>query len=829
MDYKERMEQMRLEIEKRRREMEERLNRHRISEPHTINKEKPTDENFSLRMLAHLPGLEDASETKLGNFERLVPTYFPKLTSSKEIFSSFGYSDNDLSAIVNPLSSLVEIEFIALLKDHLQEWGLIEEGRKNPTIGSLSKVYSSKNKEARAFMEQVLKSAGDKIDIERSRKQYDEIWDKRNGTSHTKTISLQGFLKFYNDIYYPFFHETIKAIAAYKKKRKDDKSGFSSFSSTFSGRKYMQFSSEVYQKQLSELFDDTCNYSVKPQICILFTDLDKLALKYCQEINQVDEANQRIISYPQFIYNEIFVPFCRQGAESGITYILLNVADPAYSRILDSDSWQSYLDVLDSFCQNPPEINYRPLIINGDNPVNLFIIGGDDVIPMPTVTNPGVSHQEILQKTNTLETTLEADWLYSFPSSDIIIKKDGNLDYNPLGGKSPRFFVSRLPMENGLMESSIGADLKGYFDRASAERGGIDIKHFSMVACDSAKKVANAIVEGLPVTPPDPSIGKDCYYEKVYRSPALTVAIIPDERVPESTKEYTQSLSQTDMLAFVLHGSQSPNSPYYVGQDYEDPYGGEHPIAFAPDMLTLCHAKVLVPICCWGARFINYRRERSVLLSSIYSDGLIFFGSCRSAKGTFDYGQEAGRDIDLAERLQRIFLQFLCAGYPAGEALARAKSSYLSNPGICPTCDLMTVLQFNLFGDPTLRLKPMISQVHINPNDKRNVSITLPDFKYGTFATDISVVAEFDKNDILSRVRHLVDSNLNDIRNRLDKLLPKKYHIDPANLKRIEKWNSPMVGESYCFRYQTEIKEYFWQTDVFTSETGDIQAIFSNI
>ena len=116
MDYKERMEQMRREMERRRMEMEERLKSQRdrlnatIGQTSPLPESKPVSEvnvqpsrqneslpqsqpepkpktqtgredekKYSITMLTPLPGLKDATKTKIGNFARLAPAYLSQI------------------------------------------------------------------------------------------------------------------------------------------------------------------------------------------------------------------------------------------------------------------------------------------------------------------------------------------------------------------------------------------------------------------------------------------------------------------------------------------------------------------------------------------------------------------------------------------------------------------------------------------------------------------------------------------------------------------------------------------------------------------------------
>ena len=842
MDFNERMEQLRQEYEKRRAEMEERLKQQRSilndsllkDYMQTVRANTNSDDkrpdirtdsredgrlgDKTIRPLEHLNGLEDDSETKVGNFESLISNYFTTSDGAQEQFASFGYDDVDMSPMVSLLASVVEIEFKVLLADYIDVWGLKGEGTK-ATLGSLSNVYNH-NKGCR-FLKNIFASARVAVDISESQKQFDTITRKRNCASHGEIITPQNFIQFYNRTFYPFYHGTLKAIVEYKAasvdKCGDARLAGSQPSDRLSEQPFMDNGRRPVARQYDNRYTGDSGGK-----CVIFTNLDILALKYCSDVNQVVDIDGRkmISSVPLAIIREIIEPFCLQAAQYGMEYKLLNVSDSAYDRLVDSErSWDSHLAVLDSFCQHEG--------IGSDTPVSLFILGGDDVIPMPKVKNPIVTPEIAAEKLQMLESTLEADWLYSFPSRCVSITKDGYLEWEPLSGIRPRFHVSRLPMENGLMETSLKQDLQSYFERANGERDGIDIRNFTMVACDSAKRVANKIAEGLPVSPIPYNVDSEYYYGKAFISPKLNI-----EQDNDSRDEYLRHLKHSDMLAFILHGSHHPNMPFYVGQDLNE--HTNQPPAFSPEYFSWSPAKVIASICCWGARFINYRREKSALLSAIYSNGLIFFGSCRPAWGAFDFCFSDGvpAEISLAEKLQRLFMLFLLAGYPSGEALSMAKCVYVNR---IPENDKhkalhqLTLLEFNLFGDPMLRLKPSISLPDdiFGSSESDNVYM-LPNFSTGAFSTKISVVANYENSDILSRVRSLVDSNLNNIRYRLNELLPQKYRIDPTTLRRVERWSAASNGESYCFCYKDRETEEM-TTYVFTDTDGKITQIFGTI
>lgn len=102
---------------------------------------------------------------------------------------------------------------------------------------------------------------------------------------------------------------------------------------------------------------------------------------------------------------------------------------------------------------------------------------------------------------------------------------------------------------------------------------------------------------------------------------------------------------------------------------------------------------------------------------------------------------------------------------------------------------LLTLLQFNLFGSPCLRIKPLISNLDLNSGPK--FDFEFPDFCKMSDIGEGEIV--YNKEDpkeklsLLERARRLVDKNLDQMRQRLTRVLYDQYGLEPEKLCTIRR------------------------------------------
>jgi hypothetical protein len=149
-----------------------------------------------------------------------------------------------------------------------------------------------------------------------------------------------------------------------------------------------------------------------------------------------------------------------------------------------------------------------------------------------------------------------------------------------------------------------------------------------------------------------------------------------------------------------LHGLE--DSPEWYGQ--RDPYynhkGPDYPIALRPsDIVNSGRApQIVYSEACYGANVIDKGVEDAISLKFLASGTLGVVGST-----TTSYGSIAPPLI-AADLLGKSFWQLLKEGFPAGEALLRAKINLAremdKRQGYLDGEDQKTLIQFVLYGDP---------------------------------------------------------------------------------------------------------------------------------
>lgn len=246
--------------------------------------------------------------------------------------------------------------------------------------------------------------------------------------------------------------------------------------------------------------------------CIVFTNSVHLAAKYrCSQQDVIGLLQKNLL--------------CQQTVE----FFILDASD-YQEEYGDKPTWQEHKAILADFMMG--------MGIQPSPKLSLFIVGGDDVVPMPRIDNP-INEEEQLQ----------SDFLYCFAENEIkrIVSKEAQCN------------VGRLPLESGSLPSSLTDDLQSYFNLSNMLLiTGIDVNKVVMTSAESFLPAGNDMVRGLPMEElpkiPDVTSGN------VFKSPRLA---IDDEYV---YKHYRKEISQADMLMFNLHGSDARGYSSFYGE-----------------------------------------------------------------------------------------------------------------------------------------------------------------------------------------------------------------------------------------------------------------------
>ena len=504
--------------------------------------------------------------------------------------------------------------------------------------------------------------------------------------------------------------------------------------------------------------------------CIVLTNSLRLAAKYRasqQDVLAILEKNL----------------VCQQIVE----FLLLDVSD-YQDEFGEKPTWQEHKAILADFMAG---MGLQP-----SPSLSLFIVGGDDVIPMPRIANP-INETE----------QLESDILYCFAEEEL----------TRLDVKEALCNVGRLPLESGSLPSTLNDDLQSYFNLSNMMlMTGIEVNKVVMTSTESWLPASNDMVKGLPVEEP-PHIA-NATNGNLFVSPRLSV---DDSYV---LRYYQREIGQADMLMFNLHGADAHGYSSFYGEGLS---GHNTPEAFSCDMLRYSGARILNTVACFGGRYIGYNRNDSMLMSAIYGGGVVLYaGSCTSALGRtgqiHNVAEDALMPSGYSESFMKLYSLYLFRGITAGEAFLSAKCDYFN---LCRSldgddCALATVLMFNLYGMPVLHVNSNKSVIQEARGIKEVHDIDTHQKTMGRVL--------YDKNQpstsVLSEVRMRVNDNLLKIRKTIESKLYSYWGLNPLDLDNIVELTRGSQ-KSLRFEYKSGtglIKKRSW---AFTDELGNVKDV----
>lgn len=816
---------------------------HLCDSDRTVGTEQPVSdapvrkiEKQVLPRLIHDDRLEESSKSKLGTFEKIYNEIFTEATDLP--IASYGFDELDFSPLVNPLMSIIEIELNRSLYQEIRRLFGIDMSRyyfrnapsKQVTVdGRTYQLGSQKMMLGGLYM--LISSCRNELgahvtDMEQFVRLLAKVIDVRNGASHGSYVGKDRFLSFYES-YSGLYNDNICSLMELKERL----SGCSSSQSRLFAYGDYEIPLCDYNEEDDYIRSLTDEISFDRQCTrqgILMTDCSRLAMKYSGDISAADEIRRCFLKSVIPAYKEV-----------GVSYRLFDVNDGFAGYVEDPSDWQGYHKALYAFC--------RENNISTVEPMGLFIIGGNDVIPMPKVENPTKTGHGVMEE------TVDADILYSYDDDAVRIYGENRLEtghfLNSIG--RPCFYVGRLPLENGMMMTSFADDILGYFGRAVSAHGegGVKIESPFFTTCHRAQKCGKQLVDGFPVRKlseqenifvdnmaVSPLVMLECEKQDVADSGIIKDMSASDEVIDTAFEKYMKTLSSSDMLIFFLHGGYNPAFPVYSGDaikwnDQSDENERITPAVFAPWMLKSdnVNIKSIAAVSCYGARFIDYARNDSALLTAIHTDTLLFYGSSRIAFGPFDdcldyfNGKIVWSLVQMREYLKRLF-----AGIPAGEAINHAKQHYLRTSGEHDERCRTTVLEFNVFGDPLLNIHKMTDYIKDDPTDD------LPEFVFDercdrTYETVYSSENKEGKGSLLQRIRGMVDKNMEGIHKEIADRLYRQFSLKPRDLYTVWHYKDGYgnSGYSYCYRHPSEAFDSY--TFVETDKEGTVKSKFETI
>lgn len=539
---------------------------------------------------------------------------------------------------------------------------------------------------------------------------------------------------------------------------------------------------------------------------IIFTNIKLLALKFDVTENTI---------------NGLLEDFITQKQKSGVYYHLINVDNYAFlneSKTVHLDSsckepW-NYMEILNDF-QNYAEDHSMPEFRY------LFIIGGDDIIPMPRIR-----HYMSFQQ-NYSDKDIETDMLYAYPyNKDMVSRMESQEIFN----YDQLFHVGRLPMGT---DTSLN-DFIGYLNRCivCSEKGIPMLKAY--IQCDPNWKrmtatAARKVAEGSWLR----NLGQlpsDKYFQGLILSPEFLYSDVAQVFDKEAS-----------LYFFNLHGSKHWDGRGYSGKPFPQKNDIPCRTVILPEHLTLCQkSNVVLAGACYGARFIGKDKLHSMLLASIYQSTLLFVGSSRMAMGYFEPLHTDAKYVKTkwGDKMAEGFLNALMAGHTAGEALFKGRDLAFRcktkvgnmDDGIKGEASIRyyatTIVEFNLFGDPTLRMDVPDTTVSADRVCTRGTFGVDDTYKPGCVMEEVELPDCSSAVSILNMVRQKVNKNIATVHDIVGRQLYLQYGIEPRPASSIIQLTYPDGTREFNFSYAID-KDSLYPIQYFveTTEKGKIISV----
>ena len=436
----------------------------------------------------------------------------------------------------------------------------------------------------------------------------------------------------------------------------------------------------------------------------------------------------------------------------------------------------------------------------------LFIIGGDDIIPMPCV-------RHYFPKADS-DKTIDTDLLYAYPYGEEMLEA---LENQQIFRHEQLFMVGRLPFGT---DSTID-DLVNYFERSANNSEGIPVTG-AYGQCDPhwknvSTRVAGDLIQCELLPDLDGRLIPECYYHRLILSPMVTDQTVEQVLNPGASLYY-----------FNLHGSDHQEASGYFGE--LPVHKAAYQVIRPGHLLHIEQPNIVMTEACYGARFIGLDKSHSMLLSAMGGETLGFVGSSRVAWGSVDPQQGATPQnvrIGLADVLAHSFMRAMLQGYTLGQALFAARCSvFKARPDDLKTA--LTLVEFNLFGDPTLALAVQKKQKEAAPTLKKADLVTTEE-NLVCRAENLQTETPANRS-ILSMVRNAVDSNIMQIHRSIAQHLYAHYGIEPRPADTVLALHYGDGREEMQYHYSdtADNKQVNCQYMVTTTKQGDILDIYAS-
>lgn len=518
---------------------------------------------------------------------------------------------------------------------------------------------------------------------------------------------------------------------------------------------------------------------------IIFTDIKRLANK---------------LNAKEHVINDMIESYIVLKNQYGISYRLVDVScyvsDTKTAQLSNNSTISDYMEVLtDAYNHQTDKQTLQ----------YLFIIGGHDIIPMPQINH---YCKDVSDK------TIDTDILYAFPYGRNMLPLLENVS---IFRHEQAFLVGRLP----IGEDTSFNDFCNYLKRASDNAGGIPLTT-AYGQCDPNWKnvsatVAEELITNNKLINLDNKLSGEYYFQRLILSPEITT---------ENVEQVFNT--QAHLYYFNLHGSNALESCGYFGAKIRTKY--TYPVLL-PQHLASCQQNNIVACeACYGARFINLDKQHSMLLSALYNKTLLFLGSSRIAWGNVDPTTITSYTPVMpayADTMAIGFMNSLLKGYSAGQAFFIARNMVLCQDEECCPNTIATIVEFNLFGDPSLMaVTPEMVGLSQKAVDKSSCQINHKQYDFQM--EPINLENDKKSGSILQLVRRAVDNNIAHMQSEVSRHLYEQYGIEPRQPSSIFKVKLGNNIKELRFIYDilpdSDIKMVY---TVKTTEDGKIKSIIT--
>jgi hypothetical protein len=338
--------------------------------------------------------------------------------------------------------------------------------------------------------------------------------------------------------------------------------------------------------------------------------------------------------------------YCSARHTAGWSYHILDATANRFGAAPATD-WQAHVRLLEKAVGHFESGT-------GTKVAAVMLVGDETIVPMPCFENPLY------------------DGLGSFPDADV----DSDLPYSTMSVGDP--FDSAEALEPSLPMARIPT--------GGRDRGDVGLAYFSRDPFAGEDGDQQGSSHGLSA--------------KVWHGASTAVAdaagIDSLETCPDQSllPPLSGKASAARYLYFNVHGSDEAREWFGESED-----GSTYPVAIEPSTLkSVTSPNALATEACYGARFIGHGPAESALLTALASNTVAFSGSSRIAFGPSD------PPVGLADVIAQIFLSETQKGTNVGMALLLARQELLCTDEMITPHHQLTVVQFNLFGDPTRSL-----------------------------------------------------------------------------------------------------------------------------